>query len=208
MTKRATNLIEKTAPPIVPCSKLLKLTEQELIQGCLHGDAKSQKQLYDRFAPRMYAVCLRYARRASDAADILQDGFIKVYGNLANYRGDGSFEGWIRRIMVNTALRMYQRHRFKFEDTGVEIGRHDSAMEPDALAQISEGEMMQLVGNLPEGYRIVFNLVAIEGYSHAETADLLGIEESTSRSQLTKARRQLVRQVDQKTSFGLQKKVA
>ncbi len=208
MTKRAKILMKKIPLAVVPCSKLSKLTEQELIQGCLRGDARAQKQLYERFAPKMYAVCLRYARRSSDAADILQDGFIKVYGNLTNYRGDGSFEGWIRRIMVNTALRMYQRHRFKFEETGVEAGWHDSAVDPDALAQLSEAEMMTIVGDLPEGYRIVFNLVAIEGYSHSETAELLGIEESTSRSQLTKARRQLVRQVNQKANFGLQKKVA
>lgn len=156
----------------------------------------------------MYAVCLRYARSSSDAADILQDGFIKVFGNLHGYRGDGSFEGWIRRIMVNTAIRMYQRHRFKFETSGLEPSWHDSALEPDALAQLSETELLKIVSGLPEGYRIVFNLVALEGYSHAETAELLGIEESTSRSQLTKARRQLVRTVEEKTAFGLSQKMA
>lgn len=156
----------------------------------------------------MYAVCLRYARSSSDAADILQDGFIKVFGNLPGYRGDGSFEGWIRRIMVNTAIRMYQRHRFKFEKPGLEPSWHDSPVEPDALAQLSETELLKIVSGLPEGYRIVFNLVALEGYSHAETAELLGIEESTSRSQLTKARRHLVRTVEEKSAFGLSQKMA
>jgi RNA polymerase sigma factor (sigma-70 family) len=201
-------LIKKLLSPFVPCSKLIALTEPELIQGCLRDDPRSQKLLYERYAGRMYSVCLRYARRSSDAADILQDGFVKVYGNLKNYRGDGSFEGWIRRIMVNTAIRMYQRHRFKFEETGIDAVWHDSKIEPDALAQLSETELLGVVGQLPEGYKLVFNLVAIEGYSHAEVADLLNIEESTSRSQLTKARRQLVRQIEEKTAFGLQKKVA
>ncbi len=145
----------------------------------------------------MYSVCLRYARTPSDAADILQDGFVKVFQNLSGFRFQGSFEGWIRRIMVNTAIRMYSRHRFQFEKTGIDDLAHDSSFEPDALGKMSENELMQLVNALPDGYRFVFNLAAIEGYSHSEVAEILGIEESTSRSQLTKARRLLVRQVEE-----------
>ncbi len=143
----------------------------------------------------MYAVCLRYARSQSDAADILQEGFVKVYTKLDQFQSQGSFEGWIRRIMINTALRAYQKQRFEFESSGYEHFP-DAPVEPDAVASLSEAELLELIGRLPEGYRVVFNLVAVEGYSHAEVADMLGIQESTSRSQLTKARRWLCEQLE------------
>lgn len=138
----------------------------------------------------MFAVCLRYARTREDAADILQDGFMKVFAKLEQFQFQGSFEGWVRRVMVNTALRAYQKQRYDFELTGFER-LPETPVDPDAVALLSEAELLNLVRNLPDGYRAVFNLVAIEGYSHAEAADLLGIQESTSRSQLTKARRYL-----------------
>ncbi|MDO8971397.1 MAG: sigma-70 family RNA polymerase sigma factor, partial [Saprospiraceae bacterium] len=138
----------------------------------------------------MFAVCLRYARTREDAADILQDGFMKVFDKLGQFQFQGSFEGWVRRVMVNTALRAYQKQRYDFELTGFER-LPETPVDPDAVAILSEAELLNLVRNLPDGYRAVFNLVAIEGYSHAEAADLLGIQESTSRSQLTKARRYL-----------------
>jgi RNA polymerase sigma-70 factor (ECF subfamily) len=150
----------------------------------------------------MYAVCLRYARTPADAADILQEGFIKVYTKLNQYHFQGSFEGWIRRIMVNTALRTYQRHRYELEQTGLER-LPESPQEADAIALLSEGELLGMIGRLPDGYRLVFNLVAIEGYSHAEAAEVLGIQESTSRSQLTKARRWLSEELDKATNVGL-----
>jgi len=143
----------------------------------------------------MYAVCLRYARSSSDAADILQEGFVKVFTKLDQFQFQGSFEGWVRRIMINTALRTYQRQRFDYETTGLET-LPESPVEPDALAALSEAELLRLISRLPDGYRVVFNMVAIEGYSHAEVADLLGIQESTSRSQLTKARRWLCDQLE------------
>jgi RNA polymerase sigma-70 factor (ECF subfamily) len=127
----------------------------------------------------MYAVCLRYARTREDAADILQEGFVKVFTKLDQFQFQGSFEGWIRRVMVNTALRAYQKQRYDYEQTGYER-MPDMPVDPRRL---------------PDGYRSVFNLVAIEGYSHAEAADMLGIQESTSRSQLTKARRYLEEEV-------------
>lgn len=166
------------------------LTEHELIRGCLRGSVQSQKDLYERYAGKMYAVCLRYARTREDAADILQEGFLKVFSKLGQFQFQGSFEGWVRRVMVNTALRTYQKQRFEFEQSGYER-LPETPVEPDAVALLSEEELLKLVRNLPDGYRAVFNLVAIEGYSHAEAAEMLGIQESTSRSQLTKARRQL-----------------
>lgn len=143
----------------------------------------------------MYVVCLRYARNASDAADILQEGFVKVFTKLDQFQFQGSFEGWIRRIMVNTALRAYQRQRFDQETTGLER-LPDMPVDPDAVSTLSEAELIALINRLPEGYRVIFNLVAIEGYSHAEAAEMLGIQESTSRSQLTKARRWLAEQLE------------
>jgi len=142
----------------------------------------------------MYAVCLRYARSSSDASDMLQEGFVKVFTKLEQFHFQGSFEGWIRRIMINTALRTYQRQRFDQETTGYE-NLPDMPVEPDAISALSEAELLKLIAKLPDGYRMVFNMVAIEGFSHAEAADLLGIQESTSRSQLTKARRWLSEQV-------------
>ncbi|MBK8554721.1 MAG: RNA polymerase sigma factor [Lewinellaceae bacterium] len=171
------------------------MSEQELIRGCLRGSAQCQRQLYEQFAGKMYAVCLRYARNPSDAADILQEGFVKVFTKLDQFGFQGSFEGWIRRIMVNTAIRNYQRQRYDLESSGHER-LPESPVEADAVALLSEAELLQLISRLPEGYRVVFNLVAIEGYAHAEVAKMLGIQESTSRSQLTKARRWLAEQVE------------
>lgn len=142
----------------------------------------------------MYAICLRYARTREDAADILQDGFLKVFSKLEQFQFQGSFEGWIRRIIVNTALRTYQKQRYNYEQSGLEH-MPDMPVDPDAIALLTEEELLDHIRRLPDGYRSVFNLVAIEGYSHAEAADLLGIQESTSRSQLTKARRHLEEQL-------------
>jgi RNA polymerase sigma-70 factor (ECF subfamily) len=161
----------------------------------MRGSTQCQRQLYERFAGKMYAVCLRYARTPSDAADILQEGFIKVFTKMSQYQFQGSFEGWIRRIMVNTALRTYQRQRFDQESSGYET-LPESPVEADAIASLSEAELLNLINKLPDGYRIVFNMVAIEGFSHAEVAETLGIQESTSRSQLTKARRWLTEQLE------------
>lgn len=171
------------------------LNETDIIRGCLRNSAQHQRLLYERYSSKMYAVCLRYARSREDAADMLQEGFVKVFSKIEQFQFQGSFEGWIRRIMVNTALRMYQRQRYDSEFSGYEF-LPDSPVEADALSNLSEAELLQLISKLPDGYRMVFNLVAIEGYSHAEAADMLEIQESTSRSQLTKARRWLCEQVE------------
>lgn len=171
------------------------MSEHELIRGCLRGSVQCQRALYEQFAGKMYGVCLRYARNSSDAADILQEGFLKVYSKLDQFQHQGSFEGWIRRIMVNTALRAYQKQRYEQETFGYE-NLPESPVDPDAISALSEAELLSVIRGLPDGYRAVFNLVAIEGFSHAEAADMLGIQESTSRSQLTKARRWLGEQIE------------
>lgn len=171
------------------------MNEEALIQGCLKNSAQHQRMLYDRYAARLYAVCLRYARIQTDAVDILQEGFVKIFSHIHQFKSEGSFEGWMRRIMVHTALRHYQRQRFDSEVTGTE---HipERSLDPEVLATLSEKELMELIAKLPEGYRLVFNMVAIEGYSHAEVAELLQIQESTSRSQLAKARKWLAEQLE------------
>jgi RNA polymerase sigma factor (sigma-70 family) len=159
---------------------------------------KYQNQLYERYARKMYAVCLRYSRSTADATDILQDGFIKVFTSLETFRNEGSFEGWIRKTMVRTALRKYQRIRFGLEESGLEFVP-DVGIEADAISQLAEEELLKMISNLPDGYRIVFNLVAIEGFTHGEAAEILGIKEGTSRSQLTKARQKLVEDLNERT---------
>lgn len=140
------------------------------------------------------SVCLRYARNRADAEDILQDGFVLLFRNIGKYESKGSFEGWMRKIFVNTALKKYQRKRFEKERIGIENTK-EPELDASAISSMSEKEILKLIEELPDGYRIVFNMYAIEGYSHREIADTLGINEATSRTQLLKARKQLQRKL-------------
>ena len=172
------------------------MTEDELIRGCLKDDASCQKEIFNRFAGRMLGVCNRYARNSADAEDILQDAFIKVFGKIYQFKFEGSFEGWIRKIVVNTALKKYSLRRYEKEVVGYEIkDRDESSMEPSAYAHLNQKEIMDLINNLPDGYRLIFNLYVIEGYQHDEIAEMLGIQSGTSRSQLVKARNLLQKQI-------------
>jgi RNA polymerase sigma factor (sigma-70 family) len=163
------------------------IAETDLIRGCINGDRRMQEALYNRFSPRMYAVCLRYAGNAEEAEDILQEGFIKIFKKLDTFRSEGSFEGWIRRIFVNTAIEHFRRKRYlqtvseKEENTieGKDISVLDKLAAKDILALIKE---------LSPGYRTVFNMYVVEGYTHKEIADMLGISEGTSKSQLSRAK--------------------
>lgn len=166
------------------------MTIKELIKGCQKEDIKCQKELYDRFAPKMLVVCSRYARHQMEAEDILQEGFIKIFDHIQQFKNKGSFEGWIRRIMINTALKNYKKSSYQKEKIGLED--YDVEIDyPDAVSRISEKELLKMLESLPDGYRVVFNLYAIEGFSHKEIGEKLGINESTSRSQLVKARKAL-----------------
>jgi len=138
----------------------------------------------------MMAVCVRYTRHEMEAEDILQDALVKVFDNIHKFEFKGSFEGWIRRIVINTALKNYSKKSFKQEQIGLE-NQPELPMEPDIYKHLDEEALLALIAKLPEGYRLVFNLYAIEGYSHREIADMVGIQESTSRSQLVKARKML-----------------
>jgi len=162
-------------------------SEAQLIESCISGDRKSQKQLYDLYAPKMFAICLRYAKNQMDAEDVLQDGFVKLYNNLHRFRGEGSFDGWVRRIFVNTAIEHLRRKNLNttggdgLENTVVD--RHKNALD-----NLYEKDLIKTSNTLSEGYRTVFNLYAVEGYSHKEIASQLGITESTSKSQFSRAK--------------------
>jgi RNA polymerase sigma-70 factor (ECF subfamily) len=166
------------------------VTEKDLIQGCIRGDRKCQEALFRQYSGKMLVVCRRYARHHMEAEDILQDAFVKVFRNLEKFEQRGSFEGWIRRIVVNTALKNIDKKSFTNEQIGGELDRDPGAI-PSVYSTLGAEDLLQVIAQLPEGYRIVFNLYAIEGYSHKEIADMLDIGESTSRSQLVKARKML-----------------
>jgi len=178
------------------------LTEKTLIQNCLNGEATSQRALFEMYAGKMMTVCRRYGRHQGEAEDIMQEGFIKVFLNLEKFNASGSFEGWVRRIMVNTALKFVSKKSFTNESLGIESYQlNDRNQDPQVFSKLSVDDMMHLVSMLPDGYRFVFNLYAIEGYSHREISELLGIEESTSRSQLVKARRILQQKITELNSL-------
>ena len=166
------------------------MTERELIEGSIKGKAACQKQLFELYSGRMMSLCLRYTNRQEDAEDVFQDGFVRVFDYMHQYRFEGSFEGWMRRIFVHVAARMMQKRKLVFTEMG-DAENYIHAVEPSIVSRLSEDEIHQLIRGMPDGYRMVFNLHVIEGYSHDEIARLLGIQPSTSRVQLLKARRHL-----------------
>lgn len=174
-------------------------TERELLEGCLRGESRSQETLYARYARRMYAVCLRYARHELEAQDLMQEGFIRVFDKLKDFRMEGSLEGWVRRIMVHTAINQYRRKSFQMERFGMEH-LPEAPVEADAMDRLGAEDLLGMVAALPDGYRTVFNLFAIEGFDHAEIAAMLGCGESTSRSQLAKARRMLQAKINERST--------
>lgn len=165
-----------------------KYTIPELISRCRAGERKAQEMLYKQFASKMLGVCLRYATDRMEAEDMLQNGFIRVFQKLADYRGEGSFEGWIRRIMVHCSIEYYRKHHKMMQVVDFESEGLDVAVDASALARLGAAEMMALVQTLSPGYRMVFNLYAIEGYSHREISETMGISEGASKSQLSRAR--------------------
>jgi RNA polymerase sigma factor (sigma-70 family) len=169
-------------------------TEKDLIKACLQGDRLAQRDIFNMYASKMMAVCIRYSRHRLEAEDILQDSFVKVFTHLSEFGNSGSFEGWVRKIIINTAIKNNHKKSVSHEEIGLE-SIHEDTMGPDVFSILSEEELLKLISNLPDGYRMVFNLFAIEGYSHKEISELLNIEESTSRSQLVKARRILQEKV-------------
>jgi RNA polymerase sigma-70 factor (ECF subfamily) len=170
------------------------LQEQELIRRCGANDRAAQRLLYDRFAPLLLAICRRYAGQLY-AEDVMQDSFIRVFQYLGQYRNEGSFEGWIRRVCVNTCIRHLEKAKRLPVDYFGE-GLPEKGIEPDVISSMSANELLDLIDKIPDGYKTVFNLSVIEGFQHKEIAQLLGIEESSSRSQLTKARKFIQRTLE------------
>ncbi|MDB4924757.1 MAG: sigma-70 family polymerase sigma factor [Mucilaginibacter sp.] len=160
----------------------------ELITRCKAGERQAQELLYKQFAAKMLGVCMRYATDRMEAEDMLQNGFIKVFKKLEDYRGDGAFEGWVRRIMVHSAIEYYRKHHKMVQVMDVtEIGNEPS-VNPTVMANMGVKDLMNIIRQLSPGYKMVFNLYAIEGYSHREIAGIVGITEGASKSQLSRAR--------------------
>lgn len=157
-----------------------------IILGCQKNQRQSQAELYKMFSSRMYAVCLRYTSSRDDAQDVLQEGFVKIFENIANFKAQGSFEGWMKRIFVNLALDKF-RSRISMLSLD-EFTEEEAHNQPSALDNMSEKEILEVVRQLPDQYRLVFNLYVMEGHSHQEIASMLGISESTSRSNLARAK--------------------
>ena len=170
------------------------MSEKELIEGCIRNDKHCQRALFEQFAGKMLVVCMRYSSSKMAAEDILQEGFIKLFKSISTFRFQGSFEGWVRRIFVNTALSQY-----RFASSQNEVSMPENAEEDFEEAAIvdklSVEEILKLIDSLPSGYKVVFNLYAIEGYSHKEIAEMLHINEGTSRSQFAKARLALKKKI-------------
>jgi RNA polymerase sigma-70 factor (ECF subfamily) len=162
-------------------------SESDLIKGCIEGNPEMQKLLYDQFSSKMYGVCLRYAENTEDASDVMQESFIKVYKSLPKFRGEGSFEGWIRRIFINTSIEHFRRKVKLYNVTEVQENTIEDT-ELDALDSLETKDILKIVNELSPGYKQVFNMHVIEGYSHKEIADVLGITEGTSKSQLARAK--------------------
>jgi RNA polymerase sigma factor (sigma-70 family) len=178
-------------------------SEEQIISGCLEGKRKAFSLLFQNYAPVMLGVCMRYCKNRIDAEDVMQDGFIKVFGQIHKFRREGSFEGWIKRIMINAAIDNYQsnlKHAFHEDVSDIEQASAiaDPAGEDDDLPalNIPHSKLMEMIQELPDGYRVVFNLYAIENFNHKEIALMLGISENTSKTQLLKARRSLRRKIE------------
>jgi len=167
-----------------------------IISECIDGSRKAQSMLYHQFAPKMFGVCLRYAKDATEAEDNLQDGFIKVFANLKNFRHDGSLEGWIRRIMINVSLEKLRKQHLLYPVEDVAV--YDTVnFSDDVLAKIAADDLMKLIQQLPPRYRMVFNLYVMEGYSHQEIAKEMSITQGTSKSNLARAREILKKKIQE-----------
>lgn len=167
--------------------KIYRAVDNELIEGCKRHDRHAQRYLYEHLSGKMFALCCRYVKDRMEAEDVLVTAFTKVFDRISQYKGEGSFEGWIRRVVVNESLTFLRRSKSMYIETDIETADR----EPDlnsAENELEAEDLRKLIAELPTGYRIVFNLYAIDGYTHQEIGDQLGISENTSKSQLSRAR--------------------
>lgn len=168
----------------------------ELISDCLKNNRSAQYKLYDRYSRKIYGVCLRYAKNRTDAEDILQEGFIKVFKYLKDYSGKGSFEGWVRRIMITTALNYYKKKNLINKNVDPESSYITLPATNEAVSMMTHDELLLMIRDLPVGYQTVFNLNTIEGYSHKEISEIMNISVNTSKSQLSRAKNSLRNQLE------------
>ena len=167
------------------------MTEEAILKGCINNDAAAQRELYNKYSPKMLAVCYRFAHNREDAEDMLQEGFIKVFLQIHTFESRGAFEGWVRRIMVHTCINILKKNK-KFNESVDLIHATKIYVREESIPSIIQAkQVVECIRMLPMGYRTVLNLFAIEGYSHKEVASILEIEESTSRSQFTRAKAML-----------------
>jgi RNA polymerase sigma factor (sigma-70 family) len=167
------------------------MTEEAILQGCLRNESTAQKELYNRYSPKMLAVCYRFGHNREDAEDMLQEGFIKVFSQIHTFRNQGAFEGWVRRIIVHTCINNLKKNK-KFNESVDIIHATTLQVREETVPSIVQAkQVVECIRLLPLGYRTVLNLYAIEGYSHKEISVMLEIEESTSRSQYTRAKQML-----------------
>jgi RNA polymerase sigma-70 factor (ECF subfamily) len=161
--------------------------DKDLLSRCLNREVAAEYQLYHRFAPRMYGICLRYGGNQMEAEEILQNGFMRLFSHLHQFRHEGSFEGWVQRIFVNTAINYYKSNlKYNLDvELSDDLGDHTSR---DAMSLMSENELLSVIQRLPSGYRTIFNMYVIENYQHNEIATILGIAEGTSKSCLHRAK--------------------
>ena len=179
----------------------MKRTDEELRALCVEGDNNAQSELYKRYAPKLWGVCLRYAKNRMSAEDIMQEGFIRIFRYMDKYSGKGSFEGWMRRIMVNNAINYYKKNLSSARESEFQDYMGGKSQEADAVSAMSYQELLKMLQDLPDGYRTVFNMYVIEGYSHKDIAEELGISENTSKSQLSRARSNLKEQINK--TYGI-----
>jgi RNA polymerase sigma-70 factor (ECF subfamily) len=171
---------------------------KDIIDGCIREDRVAQRILYDKYSKKMLGVCFRYAKDIMEAEDIMQEGFIKVFDKIGSFKHNGSFDGWVRRIMVNTAINKFKARRLDLEyKDEFNFDVEDEICE-EPIDSMGYDELIRVINKLPDGYRTVFNLFAIDGYSHSDIANKLGIKESTSRTQYCKGRRCLIKLMNKK----------
>ena len=180
--------------------------EKQVIKGCIAGKSKSQQMLYEHFYGKMMSVCLRYAQTREEAKDILHEGYIKVFASLKSYKGNGSLEGWIRRIVVNNAINHYHKQKKHYQNSSIEDDYQELPEtymnDKDILQRLAYDEILELIRGLSPAYQTVFNLYAIEGYSHKEIAAMLNVTVGTSKSNLAKARMKLQKQINQIVDYN------
>lgn len=171
--------------------------QEELIKQCINGDVTAQKKLYDTYSPKLYGLCLRYSQDTVEAEDVLQEAFLKILLNLKEYSGSGSFEGWMKRIAINTAITNYHKnlkHRYHYDiDQMYDLPTEEVSFDS---AEFTRDELLSVINKMPQGYKMVFNLYAVEGFKHREIAEMLGVDINTSKSQFLRARKYIIKELE------------